>query len=191
MENMAPVLTMLFAAVRGMLAGAAVVAVTGLGGAFDATSSPPDALLLVLALVLYGMSARDPSTSGLDGRHQLVAIVSALVLDVMVTRLDDRSDRRAQVHRTNGCLGLNLVLLMNLAGAAWLSTDSSDDAALHRLERWRIPTCPSSPFGPPRSLSSSAVFPLTDRIVARRHSGRCRDLGVRDWLWIWVTSPHG
>ena len=71
-ENMAPVLTMLFTPLFAvMLACAAVVyAVTGLGGAFDRDLlSVFDALLLVvLALVLYGMSAREPSTSaGLDG----------------------------------------------------------------------------------------------------------------------------
>src|SRR5918995_1374345 len=88
-ENMAPVLTMLFTPLFAvMLAGAAVVyAATGLGGAFDRELlSVFDALLLVvLGLVLYGMSARDPSTSPdwLD-RIQLVAVVSALVLDVMV-----------------------------------------------------------------------------------------------------------
>ena len=88
-ENMAPVLTMLFTPLFAvMLAVAAVVyAVTGLGGAFDRDLvSVFDALLLVvLALVLYGMSARDPSTSPdwMD-RIQLVAVVSALVLDVMV-----------------------------------------------------------------------------------------------------------
>ena len=66
-ENMAPVLTMMFTPLFAvMLAGVAVVyAVTGLGGAFDRDLvSVLDALLVVvLALVLYGMSARDPSTS--------------------------------------------------------------------------------------------------------------------------------
>ena len=61
------VLTMLFKPLFAvMLAGAAVVyAVTGLGDAFDRELlSVFDALLVVvLALVLYGMSARDPSTS--------------------------------------------------------------------------------------------------------------------------------
>ena len=70
-ENMAPVLTMLFTPLFAvMLACAAVVyAVTGLGGAFDRELlSVIDALLVVvLALVLYGMSARDPSTSSPDG----------------------------------------------------------------------------------------------------------------------------
>ena len=88
-ENMAPVLTMLFTPLFAvMLAGAAVVyAATGLGDAFDRDLVGVfDALLLVvLGLVLYGMSARDPSTSPdwMD-RIQLVAVVSALVLDLMV-----------------------------------------------------------------------------------------------------------
>ena len=62
-------------------------AVTGLGDAFDRDLlSVFDVLLLVvLGLVLYGMSARDPSTSPdwMD-RIQLVAVACALVLDLMV-----------------------------------------------------------------------------------------------------------
>ena len=76
---MAPVLTMLFTPLFAfMLACATVVyAVTGLGGAFDRDLlSVFDALLLVvLALVLYALSARDPSTTPdwMD-RIQLVAV---------------------------------------------------------------------------------------------------------------------
>src|SRR4029453_16205136 len=66
-ENMAPVLSMLFTPLFAvMLARSTVVyAATGLGEAFDRELlSVFDALLIVvLALVLYGMSARDPSTS--------------------------------------------------------------------------------------------------------------------------------
>ena len=88
-ENMAPVLTMLFTPLFAvMLACAAVVyAVTGLGDAFDRELlSVFDALLVVvLALVLYGMSARSASTSpGWMDWIQLVAVVSALVLDLVV-----------------------------------------------------------------------------------------------------------
>ena len=126
-ENMAPVLTMLFTPLFAvMLAGAAVVyAVTGLGDAFDRELvSVFDALLVVvLALVLYGMSARDPSTSPdwMDG-IQLVAVVSALVLDLMVlgAMIARIGDLGFTPNRT-AALGLNLVLLVNLAGAAWLS----------------------------------------------------------------------
>ena len=149
-ENMAPVLTMLFTPLFAvMLACTAVIyAVTGLGGAFDRELlSVIDAILVVvLALVLYGMSARDPSTSSpgwMDG-IQLVAVVSALVLDlmvlgVMVARIGDLG---FTPNRT-AALGLNLVLLVNLAGAAWLSARFlTRRSSLHRLEQWQTTYLP-------------------------------------------------
>jgi hypothetical protein len=148
-ENMAPVLTMLFTPLFAvMLAGAAVVyAVTGLGGAFDRELlSVFDALLLVvLALVLYGMSARDPSTSPdwMD-RIQLVAVVSALVLDVMVLgAMIARIGELGFTPNRAAALGLNLVLLVNLAGAAWLAARFlTRRSRLHRLERWQTTYLP-------------------------------------------------
>ena len=148
-ENMAPVLTMLFTPLFAvMLAGAAVVyAVTGLGGAFDRELLATfDALLVVvLGLVLYGMSARDPSTSPdwMD-RIQLVAVVSALVLDVMVlgSMIARIGDLGFSPNRT-AALGLNLVLLVNLAWAAWLSVlFLRRRSRLHRLERWQTTYLP-------------------------------------------------
>jgi hypothetical protein len=148
-ENMAPVLSMLFTPLFAvMLAGAAVVyAATGLGGAFDRELlSVFDALLVVvLGLVLYGMSARDPSTSPdwMD-RIQLVAVVSALVLDVMVlgAMVARIGDLGFTPNRT-AALGLNLVLLVNLAGAAWLSARFlTRRSTLHRLERWQTTYLP-------------------------------------------------
>jgi hypothetical protein len=143
-ENMAPVLTMLFTPLFAvMLAGAAVVyAVTGLGGAFDRELLGVfDALLLVvLGLVLYGMSARDPSTSPdwMDG-IQLVAVVSALALDVMVLgAMIARIGELGFSPNRAAALGLNLVLLVNLAGAAWLAARFLlRRSRLHRLERWQ------------------------------------------------------
>jgi hypothetical protein len=148
-ENMAPVLSMLFTPLFAvMLVGAAVVyAVTGLGGAFDRELLTVfDALLLVvLGLVLYGMSARDPSTSPdwMD-RAQLVAVVSALVLDVMVlgAMIARIGDLGFTPNRT-AALGLNLVLLVNLAGAALLSARFlTRRSRLHRLERWQTTYLP-------------------------------------------------
>jgi hypothetical protein len=148
-ENMAPVLTMLFTPLFAvMLACAAVVyAVTGLGGAFDRELlSVFDALLLVvLGLVLYGMSAREPSTSPgwMDG-IQLVAVVSALVLDVMVlgAMIARIGDLGFTPNRT-AALGLNLVLLVNLAGAGWLSARFlARRRRLHQLERWQTSYLP-------------------------------------------------
>ena len=149
-ENMAPVLTMLFTPLFAvMLACAAVVyAVTGFGGAFDRELlSVFDALLVVvLALVLYGMSARDPSTSSpewMDG-IQLVAVVSALVLDLMVlgTMIARIGDLGFSPNRT-AALGLNLVLLVNLVGAGWLSARFlTRRSRFHQLERWQTSYLP-------------------------------------------------
>src|ERR671914_405689 len=148
-ENMAPVLTMLFTPLFAvMLAAAAVVyAVTGLGEAFDRDLLTVfDALLVVvLALVLYGMSAREPSTAPawMDG-IQLVAVVSALVLDVMVLgTMIARIGELGFTPNRAAALGLNLVLLVNLAGAAWLSARFlTQRSTLHRLERWQTTYLP-------------------------------------------------
>jgi len=131
-----------------MLAVAVVVyAVTGLGEAFDRDLvSVFDALLVVvLGLVLYGISARDPSESpGWMDRIQLVAVLSALVLDVMVlgSMIARIGDLGFTPNRT-AALGLNLVLLVNLAGAAWLSARFlTRRSRLHRLERWQTTYLP-------------------------------------------------
>jgi hypothetical protein len=148
-ENMAPVLTLLFTPLFAlMLAASAVVyAATGLGDAFDRDLVGVfDALLVVvLALVLYGISARDASASPdwMD-RIQLVAVVSALVLDLMVlgSMIARIGDLGFTPNRT-AALGLNLVLLVNLAGAAWLSARFlTGRSRLHRLERWQTTYLP-------------------------------------------------
>jgi hypothetical protein len=132
-----------------MLALAAVVyASTGLGGSFDRDLLTIfDALLLVvLGLVLYGMSAREPATGpGWSDRIQLVAVGSALVLDVMVlgTMVARIGELGFTPNRT-AALGLNLLLLVNLAGAAWLSLRFlRGRATLHRLERWQTSYLPA------------------------------------------------
>lgn len=148
-ENMAPVLTMLFTPLFAvMLAGAAVVyAVTGLGGAFDRELLGVfDALLVVvLGLVLYGLSARDPSTSpGWMDRIQLVAVVGALVLDLMVlgVMIARIGDLGFTPNRT-AALGLNLLLLVSLGGTARLSARFlAGRGTFHRLERWQTAYLP-------------------------------------------------
>ncbi len=148
-ENMAPVLTMLFTPLFAlMLAAAAVVyAVTGLGGAFDRELLGVfDALMVVvLGLVLYGMSARDPSAAPgwMDG-IQLIAVVSALLLDLMV--LGSMAARIGDLGFTpnrTAALGLNVVLLVNLTGTAWLSTRFlTGHGTFHRFERWQTTYLP-------------------------------------------------
>jgi hypothetical protein len=148
-ENMAPVLTMLFTPLFAVMlvCSAVVYAVTGLGDAFDRDLvSIFDALLVVvLALVLYGMSAREPSASPewMD-RIQLVAVVSALLLDLMVlgAMIARIGDLGFTPNRT-AAVGLNLVLLVNLAWAAWLSGRFlRGQARFHQLERWQTTYLP-------------------------------------------------
>jgi hypothetical protein len=148
-ENMAPVLTMLFTPLFAvMLTGAALVyAVTGLGGAFDRELLGVfDALMVVvLGLVLYGISAREPSQApGWMDRIQLAAVLSALLLDAMVlasmaARIGDLGFTPNRV----AALGLNLVLLVNLGVTAWLSIRFlTRHGNLHRLERWQTTYLP-------------------------------------------------
>jgi hypothetical protein len=148
-ENMAPVLTMLFTPLFAVMltVAAATYAVSGVSGAFDRELLGVfDALLVVvLGLVLYAMSAREPSgRAGLMDRVQLLAVGSALVLDVMVlgamaARIGDLGLTPNRV----AALGLNIVLLVNLAAAAWLSMRFlTGRIAFHRLERWQTSYLP-------------------------------------------------
>jgi len=148
-ENMAPVLTMLFTPLFALMltAAAAIYAVSGVAGEFDRELLGVfDALLVVvLGLVLYAMSAREAARpAGPMDRVQLLAVASALVLDLMVlgamvARIGDLGLTPNRV----AALGLNLVLLVNLAGAAWLSMRFlTGRVAFHRLERWQTSYLP-------------------------------------------------
>ena len=148
-ENMAPVLTMIFTPLFAvMLAVAATTyAVSGAARTFDRELLGVfDALMVVvLGLVLYAMSARDPSRpAGLMDRVQVVAVLSALLLDVMVlTAMVLRIEELGLTPNRVAALGLNLVLLVNLAGAAWLSLRFvTGRTGFHHLERWQTSYLP-------------------------------------------------
>jgi hypothetical protein len=148
-ENMAPVLTMLFTPLFAVMLtiAAAIYAVSGIADGFDRELLVVfDALLVVvLGLVLYAMSAREASEpAGVMDGIRLLAVASALVLDVMVlgamvARIGDLGFTPNRV----AALGLNLVLLVNLAGAAWLSLRFlMGRTRFHRLERWQTSYLP-------------------------------------------------
>jgi hypothetical protein len=148
-ENMAPVLTMLFTPLFATMltAAAAIYAVSGAAGEFDRELLGVfDALLVVvLGLILYAMSAREAARpAGPMDRVQLLAVASALVLDfmvlgAMVARIGDLGLTPNRV----AALGLNLVLLVNLAGAAWLAMRFlAGRVAFPRLERWQTSYLP-------------------------------------------------
>jgi hypothetical protein len=74
----------------------------------------------------------------------LVAVVGALVLDVMVLgAMIARISELGFTPNRTAALGLNLVLLVNLAGAAWLSIRFlTGKGTFHRLERWQTTYLP-------------------------------------------------
>ncbi len=148
-ENMAPVLTMLFTPLFAVMLSVAAVtyAASGVAGEFDRELLGVfDVLMVVvLGLVLYALSAREPTEPvGLMDRIELVAIGAALVLDglvlgAMLARIGDLGFTPNRV----AALGLNLVLLVNLFGAAWLSAQLlRARASRHRLERWQTSFLP-------------------------------------------------
>jgi hypothetical protein len=148
-ENMAPVLTMLFTPLFAVMltVAAATYAVSGVAGEFDRELLTVfDALLVVvLGLVLYAMTAREPSRPPeLMDRVQLLAVASALVLDVMVLgAMVARIGDLGMTPNRAASLGLNLVLLVNLAGAAWLAIRFlTGRVGFHRLERWQTSYLP-------------------------------------------------
>jgi hypothetical protein len=152
-ENMAPVLTMIFTPLFALMLTVAVIvyATTGLGAAFDRELLVGfDALLIVvLGLVLYGISARaDASSPSWTDRIQLIAVVAALALDgvvlgVMIGRIADLGFTPNRL----AALGLNVVLLVNLAGSAWLSARLlSGKGTFYRLERWQTTYLPTFPI---------------------------------------------
>ena len=148
-ENMAPVLTMVFTPLFAVMLTIAVVvyAATGIGGAFDRELLVVFDILLVvvLGLVLYGISARDPAAPpGWMDRIQLVAVLAALGLDVMVLgAMIARIGELGFTPNRTAALGLNVLLLVNLAGSAWLSARFlTRHSTFHRLEHWQTTYLP-------------------------------------------------
>ncbi len=148
-ENMAPVLTIIFTPLfAAMLVVATVTyAVTGLSAAFDRELLVTfDALLIVvLGLVLYSVSARTPGLPpGVLDYTQLVAVTSALVLNTMVLgSMVARISGLGLTPNRVAALGLNLVLLVSLSVTAWLSLRFvRTRSGFHRIERWQTAYLP-------------------------------------------------
>jgi hypothetical protein len=125
-ENMAPVLTRVFTPLTVVLLAAALVALLA-GGPFTTVDRTllilmDTILVLVLALLLYAISARDPLAPRTPFDWlQLVLAVAAFAVDVvalvaMVTRIADAG----WTANKTAALGLNAVLLVHLVGTGWL-----------------------------------------------------------------------
>jgi hypothetical protein len=79
-------------------------------------------LVLVVGLVLYAVSARDPlAPPDFFDALQLLLVTSALAVDaVMLTAIAARISEFGFTANRVAALGENLILLVNLAGIAWL-----------------------------------------------------------------------
>ncbi len=126
-----------------MLLGSAVAyAITGIGRDFDRDLLTVfDVLLLVvLALVVYGISARDSARgAGAMDVIRLVAVLAAIVLDLLVlVAMLGRVGELGFTANRFVALGLNVILLVNLAGTAWLTLRLlGGRAPAARLEGWQ------------------------------------------------------
>ena len=148
-ENMAPVLTRLFTPLFAMalLLFLGALAWTGRGIGMDRNILIGfDALLaLVVALLLYSISARDPQAPvGPFDIAQLVLVVAALVTDVIALRaIAGRIDDFGFTPNRVAALGENLLLLVNLGVSAVLSAQFVlGRGSLARLEKWQTDFLP-------------------------------------------------
>lgn len=148
-ENIAPVLTKVFTPlftillvalfVAGIIQGSLVEGERDLLVLFDI------ALIVVLGLLLYSLSARDPAAPATwFDRLQLVMVVAALAIDVLllIAMIGRIAEFGASPNKL-ASLGLNLILLVNLAGAAWLQFGFVQGRTSYsKLERWQTSYIP-------------------------------------------------
>jgi hypothetical protein len=125
-ENIAPVLTRLFTPLFTAVLLAFLVAIVWTSAGIDVERQALilfDLLLVVvLGLLLYSTSARDPlAPPGLFDKLQLALVVSALAIDVLVlVEIAGRITEGGTTPNRTAALGENVILLANLACSAWL-----------------------------------------------------------------------
>lgn len=143
-ENIAPVLTRVFTplTVAMLLVLLAVLATAGGFAGIDRNLLIlMDAILvLVLCLLLYSISARDPlAPPGLFDAVQLALVIAALAVDaVMLTAMLTRIAEFGFSPNKIAALGLNLLLLVHLLRAAWLAVGFlRGHRPFAAVERWQ------------------------------------------------------
>jgi hypothetical protein len=143
-ENMAPVLGRLFTPLFTALLVTFLATIAWTGRWFGIEREVLIAfdllLVVVLGLLLYSISAResDAPASGFDWLLVLLVVsallVDALALGAIVTRISDFGFTPNRV----AALGLNVILLVNLAWSAWLyGRFLRGRGSFRALERWQ------------------------------------------------------
>lgn len=148
-ENMAPVLTRLF---TPLFTGLLLVFLATMAWTGSPINVKREVLIgfdlllaLVVGLVLYAASARDPQAPPdfFDGL-QLLLVVSALAVDtVALAAIGARISEFGFTPNRLAALGENLILLVNLAWSAWLyARFLRHRGSFADLERWQITYLP-------------------------------------------------
>lgn len=147
-ENMAPVLTKVFTPLATVMLLVFLVSLVTSGNLVDVDRQllilADVILVLVLGLLLYAVSARDPyAAPALFDRIQLVLVAAALVIDLlMLTAMIGRIAEFGSSPNKVAALGLNLVLLVNLAWSARLLVGFWRGGPFGALERWQTTYLP-------------------------------------------------
>lgn len=143
-ENMAPVLarlfTPLFTAVMLVFLGTVLWTGRGVSIERDVLITFDLLLVVVLGLLLYSISARDPaSPPGLFDVLQVVLVVSALLVDVVALEaIAGRITEFGFTPNRIAALGENVILLVNLAWSAVLyGRFLGGRGPFSALERWQ------------------------------------------------------
>ncbi|GAA2038278.1 hypothetical protein GCM10009819_23770 [Agromyces tropicus] len=148
-ENIAPVLTRLFTPLFTLmmlaLIAAAIIQWNLVDVSRDLLIAFDLVLVVVLGLLVYSYSARDPlAPAGWFERLQLVMLASAIVVDVVVlVAMLARIGEFGFSANKAASLGLNAILLANLARAAWLQLGFLRGRhPFSRLEHWQTAYLP-------------------------------------------------
>lgn len=143
-ENMAPVLTRLFSPIVTLVLlaflGTLAFTARGINVERDALLAFDVLLLLVLALFLYTLSARDANApAGPFDILQVVLLVSALLADAFALwAIGARISEFGFTPNRVAVLGINLILLVNLAWSTVLYLRFlRGQAAFTALEKWQ------------------------------------------------------
>jgi hypothetical protein len=148
-ENMAPVLTRIFTPLFTVVLLAFLATMAWTGSPIDVKREVLIAfdllLVLVVGLVLYAASARDPQRPAdlFDGL-QLLLVLSALVVDALaLAAIAARISEFGFTPNRVAALGENFILLINLAWSAWLyARFLVARGTFAALEQWQIAYLP-------------------------------------------------
>jgi hypothetical protein len=166
-ETMAPVLTRLFTPLFTLFLlaylGTMVWTHRGINVERETLIGLDLLLVVVLGILLYAVSARDPRTPpGPFDVLQLTLVVATLIVDVVaLAAIAARLSAFGFTPNRCAALGENLVLLVNLAGSAWLHTRfARGKIPFAAVERWQTSYLPVFALW---ALVVVVVFPLAFR----------------------------